>query len=238
MLADSDALASAVAADPAAGVARYDGWSLVELGRHVGQIHRWVTGVVEARAQERPPGGAPVEVSPEDLPEWITGGAARLVEVLRDADPGEQVWTISRSHGDVAFWRRRMALETALHRWDAEDALGWDAQVDPALALEGIDEALHVYVAQRLDGRDVGGVGEQVAFVPDASAGWTLSLYDDHVAVAPGVDGADATVAGTAAQVWLLLCGRQELAGLAVDGDRAAAALAVRAAGLVPGPAG
>lgn len=231
-------LAGAVARDSRAAVACYDGWDLADLGRHVGQIHRWVTGAVETRAQERPAAAAAPDVPAEDLADWLVAGAGRLVEVLAAAGPEEQVWTISRTERTVAFWRRRMALETALHRWDAEDALGLDPVVPAPLALEGVDEALHVYLEQRLDGRDVGGGGERVAFVPTGTDGWTMTLHPEGVEVAAGHGGADATVAGDAMDLWLLLSCRRGLGAVTVTGDRDAAERAARSATLSPGPAG
>ena len=47
--------------------------------------------------------------------------AAELGRILGDADPAASVWTWAPQK-DVAFIVRRMALETAVHRWDAEAA--------------------------------------------------------------------------------------------------------------------
>lgn len=238
VVVDAAALADAVRAAPAAPVACYDGWTLVELGGHVGQIHRWVLGVVDQRAQERPVGGHAEVPDVGALPDWLTSGVEQLVDVLAAADPDQEVWTISRADRSVAFWRRRMALETALHRWDAEDALGHDAVVEESLAREGVEEALHVYLEQRLDGRDVGGDGQRVAFVPSGSDGWTMTLHADGIEVAAGHEGVDATLTGSALDLWLVLTCRAGLEQVEVVGDTGAASLAVHAAMLVPGPAG
>lgn len=244
VIADAGALAAAVRSAPTAPVACYAGWTLVELGGHVGQIHRWAGDVVDQRATERPGGGHEAVPDVAALPDWITTGARRLVDVLAAAEPDEPVWTFDPADATVAFWRRRMALETALHRWDAEDALGRAAVVDERLALEGVEEALRVYMEPRLDGREVGGSGQRVAFVPHGEGGrpgengWTLVLHPDGVEVEDGHRGADATVQGASLDLWLLLTCRATLDAMEVDGDRDAAACAVRAARLVPGPAG
>lgn len=236
---DAAAIADALMASPDAAVACYDGWTLVDLARHVGQIHRWVTDVVRTRSTSRPSGGYPSAPEEDDvLGDWLTGGAAELVAALDAADPDDEVWTISRTWRDVGFWRRRMVLETAMHRWDAEEAVGRDPWVDDEVAAAGVVEALEVYMAQRLDGADVGGGGERVAFLPDGAVGRTLVLQADRVAVEDGVGGADATVTGQPLELWLLLSCRGSLDGVTVTGDRAAAARAVRAATLVAGPAG
>lgn len=236
MQLDGAALVAAVRDDPTATVRRYDGWTLSDLARHVGQIHRWATGIVDTGATERPAVQAEA-VDDEDLATWLTDTVAALVAALTDADPSAEVWTFARGAGTNEFWRQRMALETALHRWDAQDALGMEPDVADWLAHEGIEEALRVYIEQRLEGRDVGGSGERVGFDDGRDEGWTLELLADDVTVHDGLRDTDAVVEGTPLDLWLLLTGRRGLEGLEVRGDRDAAALAVRAAGLVPGAA-
>lgn len=197
-----------------------------------------MTGIVGMRATERPPWPDIDEVADGDLPQWLVRGAAGLVEALDAADPDDEVWTFSPTGSTQAFWQRRMALESAIHRWDAEDALGRAATIDGDLAVEGIEEALHVYLEPRLEGRDVGGDGQRVAIVPEGAEGWTMVLRPDGVEVTAGSDDADAVVSGPAPELWLLLMCRRGLDVLEVAGDRSAAALAARAATLVPGPAG
>lgn len=237
MQLEGAALVAAVRDEPSAPVRRYDGWTVADLARHVGQIHRWVTAIVTTGATERPAVQAPA-VDDEDLATWLTDTVAALVAALTGADPSAEVWTFGRGTGTNEFWRRRMALETALHRWDAQDAQGLDPDVADWLAHEGVEEALRLYIEQQLEGRDVGGSGERVGFDDGRDEGWTLELVADGVAVHDGLQDTDAVVEGAPLDLWLLLCGRRALDGLEVHGDHEAAALAVRAAGLVPGPAG
>lgn len=236
--ADTAVLADVLRSSPSAGIGCYDRWTVVELAGHVGQIHRWVTGIVTERSTERPTTPYATPPAPGELANWLVAGAADLVAVLAAADPHDTVWTISRSVRDVGFWRQRMVLETALHRWDAEDAAGDAATVDDEVALAGVAETLDVYLAQRLEGHDVGGSGQRVLLVPDGSSGWTATLRPDGFDVAPGVGEADAVVRGTALDLWLLLTCRRGLDDVVVEGDQEAAELAVAAARMVPGPAG
>ena len=234
---DTAAIARAVERAPTAAVACYDGWTLVELGVHVGQVQRWVTGIVTDRAQERPTG--PMAPAPDDgLPAWLRAGAAELVAALGAVPPDTTVWTISRHHDDVGFWRRRMVLEAALHRWDADDATGVPPSVDEAVALAGVAEALDVYLGQRLAGQAVGGDGQRVALLPEGGDGWTVTLREDGIDVTGGRVDPDAVVVGPALDLWLLLSCRRDLDGLEVEGDADAAALLAAAAHLVAGPAG
>ncbi|TNM68196.1 maleylpyruvate isomerase family mycothiol-dependent enzyme [Streptomyces sp. NP160] len=117
------------------------GWSLVDLARHTGGVHRWAAAALAA-----PPDGDPGDEpgGPEDDSEvrgWFTAGAAALVAALRATPPTRPCWTfaVPEAPATAAFWGRRQVLETALHRWDAESALaaaGLGAAPDPAAWLE------------------------------------------------------------------------------------------------------
>lgn len=232
------ALVAAVGRDPTATIGCYADWDVAALARHTGQIHRWVTGVVRTRATERPAGMPEVEDDDDRLAAWLDDGVAALVDALDDLDPDERIWTFSGHHDTGAFWHRRMALETALHRWDAEDAQGSDPTVDADLALLGVEEALGVYMAQRLGDVELGGTGQRVGVRPPVGGGWTVTVQPVGLQLAAGIDGAvDATLSGSALDLWLVLTCRRGLDAVTVDGDHDAAALLVGAAAKVGGPA-
>lgn len=251
------ALVAAVAADPGASVAAYEGWTLADLARHVGQVQHWVTDLVARAAEERTP-MPEAAVADAEVVGWLAAATTTLVGVLRACDLSGRVWSISRDERTNAFWARRMALEVTLHRWDAEDALGRRSAVADDVALAGVDEALRLYLEQRLEGRDVGGSGQRVGFEAvveseattdatpagsDASSdatrpAWTLQLEAAGVVLHDGLVDADAVVRGSPLELWLLLSRRRTLDAYTVEGDREAAGLAVRAANLVAGPAG
>jgi hypothetical protein len=83
----------------------------------------------------------------------------------------------------VGFWARRMALETVVHRVDAEQARGAVAPVDAALATDGIDEILVIMLAgdwsedpdDALNGTSVG--------ISAGSASWQVALERPSVEV-------------------------------------------------------
>lgn len=234
---ESGRLAAAIRGDVAAPVRRYPRWSVADLGRHVGQVHRWVTGAVATGATERPPRPDVSAVADADVPGWLEAGAHALVETLAQASPEEPVWTISRDDGTVGFWRRRMAIETTLHRWDAEDAVAEPGPVPQWLALEAVDEALHIYLVERLAGADVGGSGQRLQLDCGAGRCWSVTFRADGVAVEVGVADGEAVIQAPPLDVWLLLTGRRSADEVTVTGDRAVAELCVRVADMVPGPA-
>jgi uncharacterized protein (TIGR03083 family) len=136
------------------------------------------------------------------------------------------VWTWSSQH-DIAFIIRRMAQETAVHRWDAEDAIGGQYVIPADLAADGIDEFLQFHTMWKAEGAaplggtvhlhttDVDGewlVGDPL---PDTD-GDSLSFSYEH---AKG----DAALRGTAETLLLALWRRRTIDDLEVFGDRAVA---------------
>jgi uncharacterized protein (TIGR03083 family) len=122
-------------------------WTLHQLVEHVGQAHRWVTAIITRRATTAPDTGELGAVAaPEDtgdLCTWLRDGTGELVDAIRVAGPQTPVWSWSDDHS-VGFWARRMAHETAVHRADAELALGREFALGADLAADAISEWLGV----------------------------------------------------------------------------------------------
>lgn len=119
-------------------------WTLAQLVTHVGQAHRWVTMLVERRAAE--PGESPDVIAPGSAAEragWLSDGARGLAAALREAGPDAAVWTWSTEQR-AGFWARRMTHETAVHRADAELAVGRGGDIAPELAADGLSEWLDI----------------------------------------------------------------------------------------------
>ena len=107
-------------------------------------MHRWATQIVETGepAGERDEHGGPDDVAA--LAGWYAEGAARLLEVLARTDPERACWTFGRPPGIAGFWTRRQAMEAAIHRWDAQDAVdaagGFPAETATAGITEVVDD--------------------------------------------------------------------------------------------------
>ncbi|WP_399089153.1 maleylpyruvate isomerase family mycothiol-dependent enzyme [Streptomyces sp. BBFR2] len=160
------------------------GWHLGQLVRHVGGAHRWVEEIVRTRATREVPDDAVNEVAPrraEDmaaLGAWLDEGAGRLVAELRAAGPGARVWTVLPGVTSPAFWARRMAGETLVHRADAALAVGAEFTATDEAARDAVDEWLsfcdHPEAYAPLPGSPaVLGPGRTLAFdtAPGAAAG-------------------------------------------------------------------
>ncbi|MEZ5225909.1 MAG: maleylpyruvate isomerase family mycothiol-dependent enzyme [Acidimicrobiales bacterium] len=102
-----------------APIAHCGGWTVSGVVAHLGDVHRWATGIVTT--------GHPPEVRIDHVPDgelvaWFEAGAAALLRTLRDTGPGNGVGP-SGSHRNAGFWTRRQALEAVVHRFDVESAV-------------------------------------------------------------------------------------------------------------------
>jgi uncharacterized protein (TIGR03083 family) len=166
-----------VGADLSAPVPSCPGWNLVQLLRHVGAGHRWAEKIVRTRATEPPPDTELRRLNPDadvdvaTLAAWLAQGAAALADALRAAGPETPVWApLAGVPGRVAFYARRFAHETLIHRADAALALGATFIVEPAVAVDAMDEWL-----------DLGSLPEMFEFHPRLrellGAGRTIHLH-------------------------------------------------------------
>jgi len=199
-------------ADLAVPVSSCPGWTVCDLVAHLGAVHRWA-----AEATRTLPGGVvpdlagPSGLDGAALADWYAAGAAELVEAL-SIDLDRTCWTLAWPR-TARFWRRRQLHETAVHRWDLEEALGRPHQVDGEVALDGIDEVLTVMLPRQVRYRRV-----------EQSSRWVRLWVDgqDRALASSAVRDPQpvATVAADAATVLLLLWGRLSLDSASVYGDR------------------
>jgi len=154
---EGELLAEAAERSPlTAPVPSCPGWQIRDVLAHLGFVHRWATRyVAEGRTEATSEPGEEeiIRLAPADesLVGWFRAGHARLVSVLAAADPAGRCWTFLPAPSPLAFWARRQAHETAIHRVDAQLAAaaaaatvpGADLDPFPAgLAADGVDELL------------------------------------------------------------------------------------------------
>jgi uncharacterized protein (TIGR03083 family) len=209
--------AAAVAGgDPAAEVENCPEWTLADLCRHQGMVHRWVAQVIRTRARERIGfTGLPDADMPEDpagQAEWLLRGASQAAALLRESGPEEPVWGWALEQR-TGFWGRRMAHETLVHRIDAESAVGPVSPVEPGLAADGIDELLHNAMAPAsrvYSKRDLlrGEGGTLHLHCTDVHGEWLLRRTPEGFSYEEGHRKSDAAVRGPAAEVMQLLLNR------------------------------
>ncbi|MBK9179903.1 MAG: maleylpyruvate isomerase N-terminal domain-containing protein [Acidimicrobiales bacterium] len=221
---EADAAALADAAERAgldAAVPSCPGWHVGDLVAHVGRVHRWATTIVVGRLTDAVPVDepAPIPAGPELLA-WYRATAAELVAALRAIDPDEPLWVWADAAPTAAFWIRRQALETVVHRWDAEAAAGAPGPIRPALGADGIDELLDVLLPTGRLGDLSGGNGETIhVHATDIAGEWLIRLDPGGPVVTRGHAKGDVAARGPAGRLLLLLWGRLGPADLEVFGD-------------------
>jgi uncharacterized protein (TIGR03083 family) len=124
-------------------VADCGGWTLRDLGIHLGNVHRWATSVVITGESQR----QSFEDGPgADLASWYAASAQGLLDALEAATPEDRCWHFAGTEKVKAFWFRRQVHETAVHLADAHAAAGRGTTFDPAVAADGIDEVLTAWL--------------------------------------------------------------------------------------------
>lgn len=242
--------AAAERAGTGAKVPTCPGWQVRDLVLHMGTVHRWAAShVAERHLTPQRPGDLP-DLDGSALLTWFREGHRALVDTLASAPPDVECWTFMPAPSPLAFWARRQAHETAVHRVDAESALDTaPTPLAPDFATDGIDELLLGFHARaksqvRTDEPRV----LRVRATDRADAVWTVRLSSEPPAaerttyqaaqegratqvgqkapvaqqVQEGQE-ADCEVTGPAAALYLALWNRQPFPG--VSGDPALAAL-------------
>jgi uncharacterized protein (TIGR03083 family) len=193
-------------------------WTLRQLATHVGRAHRWAAEIVTIRSAEfipfrQVPDGRfpddPVQHGP-----WLRAGAARLIGAVREAGD-DPVWVFGELR-PASFWARRMAHETAVHRADAEIAVGRDVSFGPDIAADAIDEWLGFMSGLGGDGdpRAVALPDGAVLHVHatdeglDGAGEWLVRRDGAAVTVQPGHGKGDVALRGPAARLLLVLLRR------------------------------
>jgi uncharacterized protein (TIGR03083 family) len=208
---DGDALLHAAGRNPVAAVPSCPGWSVNDLLAHLGGVYRYVAR--QARSEERLPGDD-TELAPEVVPAQTADALAELQVVLAETDPQAPAWNWDRDAPDVAgYWRRRMAVETLVHRWDVENAGGTPGPLDPELSCDGVDEALTRFLPRRRGRLKEEIVGTAHLHATDTPAGvvseWTVDLGPrGAVGIRRTHEKADAALRGPAGELLLAVWGR------------------------------
>jgi uncharacterized protein (TIGR03083 family) len=217
--------------DPTAPVPTCGSWLMYDLVEHCGHIHRWATAIVgklSARRLYRKAADWPLPDNPADYAAWLTEGGRDLVDVLRSADPDAPCW-VWGADPHVRWWSRRTLHESTVHRCDAQLALGLPAMVEPAVAVDGIDEFLDnlPYAVGFAPGiRNLRGDGQRLRLsCPDREVTWTVTLGQDGFSWSHDHGGGpvDAAVNADATDLYLLVWGRIALDDpqVGISGDRA-----------------
>ena len=229
--------AAATAAGLDAPVPSCPGWTVTDLVRHTGEVYLHKTLAMrlgDFPGEQDWPDGIGAQPPLELLDRTYAG----LTHELTTRAPDSPAPTWYRPEPTVAFWMRRMAQETVIHRIDAELAARavTGQAVSPVpddVAADGVDEVLIRFLGYgstawpdefaALQGPRLETTGgDDTVVVTTGTATWTVRPRPDRVDVQAGSGGdVHATVGGDPAPLLGWLWGRGGEERVSVSGDPA-----------------
>ena len=208
LAAEGSALISAVRHGPlTAAVPTCPGWDVRALSAHIGTTWNWSAQVVRERLAGPPPYNMP-DLADDEVQPYLENALETLLEALGNCPADAEVWGFGKQPRTSAFWRRRQAMESVVHRVDAELAVGEEAHIQPAVAAEGIGEFLDV-MTPRMHYKQEPPAGQWRLTATDTGDVW---IYGDPA-------GPAGTLTGRAEDLFLMLWRRDDGAAVERGGD-------------------
>jgi uncharacterized protein (TIGR03083 family) len=201
-----DAAASVELAVP---VPACPGWTMGDLVFHVAEVYLHKVTVMRTGEwpEQWPPPGAAAEAP---LP--LLGRAyGQLIAEFSARQPADATPTWYDPDQTVAFWIRRMAQETVIHRIDAEQAAGLPVTPVPDdLAVDGVDEVLKRFLGYDVEalsqlegGHLASGSGQDTINVLAGRTAWTVRPSPSGVVITDGASASPRVVIQAAADPML-----------------------------------
>ncbi|MDQ1698190.1 MAG: hypothetical protein QOG34_53 [Frankiaceae bacterium] len=215
---EGEAIVSVSRQDADAVVPTCPDWTIADLCAHVGSIYGYVAHVVSERLMSAS------EVRPEptdgaDMVAWVEGQLDELVTALSGCDADTPMWNWSGEPYVAAFWARRAAHETAVHRFDAQRAFGIAQPVDADLAADGLDEFIDVLLPAVVAHHKFELPTATYAFESVEHDTWRIRTGEGGAGRAAADSAADVTVRGTSSALLLAICNRVPWTSLQVEGN-------------------
>jgi uncharacterized protein (TIGR03083 family) len=214
--ADGRDLLAAAKTDWLRPVPHCPGWDAAELVGHMGAILGWIAKIVAtgervARRDRETPPTAHAALAP-----WYSAHLDHTLDILTATPADTPAWTFSsRGERRVGWWRRRLAVELAIHRWDAQHAAGLGGAASPPpldakVAAAGVEEFLTEFLPGLLAQPEVSGItGTLHLHAIDGPSEWWVDLDARADAAAiPGHAKADTAIRGTESDLLLWLTNR------------------------------
>ena len=227
--ADGERLAAAAEGHLEGPVPSCPGWDVAEAVCHTGEVyhHKIASMVLDRFPEDDEWSHGPADG--EDLLDWYRASLASLLHELNTRDPAAHAPTWFPPEQQVAWFFRRMAQETAVHRVDVELATGAVTPVADDLALDGIDEVLDLFlrygVGMDPDEDTADFAGHSVQIRTGHQAWHVLGTPADpagQIRLDRGIHAADASVSGEPSELLLWLWNRRPDSAVRIDGDATA----------------
>lgn len=205
-----------------------DRWTVRSVARHVAGSHRAVALILSERPTadfERAAALPRVEANEPEFPDWFADTTRQLLTQCRSVPPTSLCWAPHPLiDGTAAYWTRRIAYDTLVHRWDAEAGAGIAGPaMEPDIAADAVDEVLDVGLrVMRAMASSPAGPGIRLVGT-DVDQAWHLDIAErGRLTIQAEPFDVAVTLRGTAEALLLWLWGRIDIARgkLQIDGDR------------------
>ncbi len=201
------------------------GWTVADVVTHVGQVYEHKVRVMADDAWPDP--WPPADFEDQEPVAFLTDAKAHLFAEFAEHQITDPMTTFAPDDRTIGFWVRRMALEIAIHRYDAELAYDEPTPIPDDLAVDGVDEILRIMLAGPWwDGRVATDhpVDARVA-VETGGRRWLCTLEAKRVSITDDVSTpAAATLAGEPDVLFRWLWGRAGDEQVEISGDSTVAA--------------
>jgi len=207
------------------------GWTMGDLVSHVAMVY--LHKATSMRTGQIPESWPPPGLDDEPLLPLLERTYGELMAEFSQRAPSDPTPTWYDPDQTVAFWIRRMAQETVIHRIDAEQAAGLPVTPVPDdLAVDGVDEVLKRFLAydsvhwpdefSQLPGGHLAGEGSRDAIeVRAGQAAWTVRPSPREVIVEDGAsDHPRVTIEAAPEEMLRWLWGRTGDDAVRVTGDQ------------------
>jgi len=193
-------------------------WSVRDLAIHVGGVLGfWSHVLAEGTGRSKP------QFDAEPGPAaglWLLQVAGLLINELKAASADATVYTWNPNDQTAGFVARRMAHETAVHRFDAQTVIGKPQPIDPpAFAADGIEEIFVMVGAWPDSGR---GNGETLHLHSTEGDEWLIAMNPDGLEITREHAKGDMALRGAVSDIELVLYNRPPIGEVERIGDPAA----------------
>lgn len=217
---DADRMAELASHGLDAAVPACPGWTVGEALLHTGEVYSHKVACI--RLPEGPQSTDDWNHGPaegEDAVAWFRERRDELLGELTSRGPDTPCYTWHEDHQTVAFWYRRMAQETAVHRVDVESGFDAVTPIDHELAVDGIDEVLDWFLSYQNEDVGPDGPGRGTVAVRTGDHIWRTTLTADEAQLSRQPGAADAVVSGEPSELLLWLWGRRPDGAVTWEGD-------------------
>jgi uncharacterized protein (TIGR03083 family) len=209
---------AARSAGVAAAVPSCPPWNVATLVRHVARVYHWATLSLRGLAPESDPFERPDDDTALAV---YSANLNACLSALRSPAPSLRTPTMYPAESVPAFFARRMAHETAIHRVDAELAAGCGVmEFDPGFAADGVQELLVGMGRARFNTTNLQR-SLTITLTPlDVNRAWTVSAGpSSYLAAEEARDHSDLTVFAPASDLYRWIWNRAGDDEVALRGD-------------------